>query len=100
MLLSNHREKQSPKKWAAITCVLLSTDKISRPVIGISDDAVISWPVVWEEACIKSAPISAWYPIKPNKIPNKSLIKPLFINLLVCPLEGSITCNCSASSDY
>ena len=46
MLLNNHKEKQSPKKWAAITWVLLSTDKISRPVMGISDEAVISCPVV------------------------------------------------------
>ena len=29
-----------------------------------------------------------YYPIKPNKIPNKSTISPRFINLLVCPLEG------------
>ena len=68
--------------------MLLRTDNISSPVIGISDVAVINCPVVWEDACIKRAPIRAWYPINPNKIPNKSSIKPLFINLLVCPLEG------------
>ena len=68
--------------------MLLRTDNISSPVIGISDVAVINCPVVWEDACINRAPISAWYPINPNKIPNKSTIRPLFINLLVCPLEG------------
>ena len=68
--------------------MLLRTDNISSPVIGISDVAVINCPVVWEDACINKAPIRAWYPIKPNKIPNKSTISPLLINLLVCPLEG------------
>ena len=68
--------------------MLLRTDNISRPVIGISDVAVINCPVVCEDACINKAPISAWYPINPNKTPNKSTIRPLFINLLVCPLEG------------
>ena len=54
----------------------------------MSDAAVINCPVVWEDACIKSAPISAWYPINPNKIPTKSFTSPLFINLLVWHLYG------------
>ena len=35
--------------------MLLRTDKISSPVIGISDVAVINCPVVWEDACINKA---------------------------------------------
>ena len=39
-------KKSKVQKCAAITCVLLNTDKISSPVIGISDVAVINCPVV------------------------------------------------------